>query len=202
GRVLPRGRGASPAVVAERLRDAGGGRGGSAPLRHPPAAGRGGRLGVRAARRPLGLLLPDRRARLPSDAKRSAGAVARRLARELRPLPLVGGVGDHFARGPACARPLSSSPRPACSRPARAGSVWAHRPRLRRPRLPGTGADRGDAYTRPARGDRARGAGRLRTLVLPRKDARAGGALPALPARAPAGSHAAAVRSRDPRRGG
>src|SRR5262249_34677286 len=158
-------------------------------LRSPSSACRARRLGLVAARCTFGRLLPARAARLSPRARRGgpdARALARGLARRLRAVAALQGVGDDVAGG--LARPRRLSPAPSRNGPPDSACRPAREDPLRRagrcrggPGRPRSGG-RSDAPARPARSARTPRAGCLRNLLLPRQDVAPAPSLAALPA--------------------
>src|SRR5437773_2306129 len=169
--LLPRRCGAAAPRGRHRVRGRGGG--GGAVLRHPSAARGVGGLGVGAARRPLRPLLPRHGAGLRAHgggrADRRGAPLVPRVARVLRPLAPLEGLGHDAADRPRPARRVSA---PAAAPAARESALRGARARRGGAGLPRAGAGAGDADTRGARAGRARGAGRVRALLLPLEDAR------------------------------
>src|SRR5204863_9733709 len=121
-----------------------------------------------------------------------------RLARLLRALAPVEGVGHHAARRTARAGRLSAAARAAA--PGE-GAVRGARPRRRGARLRGSAAPARDAHAGAARRPPAHRAGGLRALLLPLEDGRALAPVARLSPRGTARPGGAALRA-ELRRGG
>src|SRR5262249_6499336 len=140
-------------------------------LRRPSATRRVGGVGVGAARRAVGGLLPRNAPLLRphGGGPRDSGGppLVPRVTRLLPPLARREGLGDDPADRP---RPAGRVSAPADALAAGEGAVRRARRRRRSARVPRAGAAAGDAHAGGARPGRARRAGRVRARLLPPED--------------------------------
>src|SRR5207253_3589960 len=176
---------------------------GSAVLRHPSAARGVGGLGFGAARRAGGALLPRDGADVPAHgggrALRPGAPLVPGLARLLRALAPLEGVGHHTARRAARAGRLSAAA--GASAPGER-AVRGARPRRGGARLRGPAAPARDAHAGAARRPPAHRAGGPRALLLPLEDGRALAPVARLSPRGTARPGSAALPAEPPRGGG